>query len=393
MKLLIFIYLLSSSILAFETSCKALVRGKNRKLVSKTVKIKDLTSKTHFQGKFIKVLKRDSNEAISFNSPEAFRACTVYYHSTIAKDYFKNNFKLKKFRRPRAINMRIEMDLGFEESVHMMHENNGLFYNNAVTIPPSGHSRIVDKPWHYEIWYAPKKPVKVDNTIYRSSELITSGVFMSQLLLGVGQSQATTIGIDIVRGSAFEAGFYAQSLALSIGVTAVVPNILKWISKPFKQTLYLDSSMIPEVIYHEYSHYALSDHLSIDRHAPVVEGVANYFAAMIGKTDTILGSTKGYSKGLVEIDAKDSKNYAYSMEDKKYAQLDFSFKFLYGIKDTFGEKVATNLILEAIKEMGATPGRSLKRDLLPALKYALYKNHNTLSNHYLFNILLQRFGF
>jgi hypothetical protein len=393
MKLVIFIYLLSNSLFAFESTCKALVRGKKNKLVVKTVQIKDLVSKTHFHGEYLKVLKRNSEEVIAFDSPDAFRACTVYYHSTIAKDYFKTNFDLKRFERARTLKLRIEMDLGFEESVHMMHENNGLFYNNAVTIPPSGNSRITDKPWHYEIWFAPKKPVKIDNSIYRSSQIVTSGPFMSQLLLGVGQSQATTIGIDLVRGSGFGASFYAKTLAMSVGITAVVPNILKWVSKPFKQNLFLDSGLIPEVIYHEYSHYALSEHLKIDTHAPVVEGVANFFAATIGKTDSILKSTKGYSKGLVEISAKDSKNYAYSMEDKKYAQLDFSFKFLYAFKETYGKEVGTQLIFAAIKEMGLTTGRDLKDDLIPALKKSIFKNQNSLSNHYLFNILLQRFGF
>ncbi len=393
MKLLIFIYLLSSSLFAFESDCKALVRNHKRKLIVKTVKIKDLVSKTHFHGRYFKVLKRNSEDAIAFNSPDSFRACTVYYHSTLAKDYFKNNFELKRLQRPRAIKLRIEMNLGFEESVHMMHENNGLFYNNAVTIPPSTNSRIIDKPWFYEIWFAPKKPVKIDSSIYRASELVTSGPFMSSLLLGVGQSQATTIGIDLIRGTEFGAGFYTKTLALSIGVTAIVPSLLKWLSKPFKQTLYLDSAMIPEVIYHEYSHYALSEFLSIDKHAPVVEGVANYFAAIIGKTDSILDSTRGHSKGLVEISAKDTKNYKYSMEDKKYAQLDFSFKFLYAIKKTFGQEVGTSIIFNAIKLLSNRTGRELKSDLIPALKEAITKNHNSITNHFKFNSLLQEFGF
>jgi hypothetical protein len=216
---------------------------------------------------------------------------------------------------------------------------------------------------------------------------------MTSLLLGVGQSQATTIGVDLVRGTSFGASFYAQSLALSIGVTAVVPHALKWASKPFKNTLYLDSAMIPEVIYHEYAHYALSEHLSIDKHAPVVEGVANFYAAMIGKTDSILNRTKGYSKGLVEIDAKKGKMYAYSMEDSKYAQLDFSFKFLYGLKTQFGEEEASKLVYEAVKLLGQREGKELKRDLIPSLKEALLKQDNSISTLFRFNTVLQEFGF
>ncbi len=393
MKLLIFIYLLSSSLFALESECNALVRGHKKKLVIKKVQIKDLVSTTHFHGEYLKIIKKNSEGPVAFDSTDALRACTVYYHSTIAKDFFISNFALKRFERARTINLRIEMDLGFEESVHMMHENNGLFYNNAVTIPPSGQSRIVDRPWFYEIWFAPKKPVKVDNSTYRAAEIITSGPFMSSLLLGVGQSQATTIGIDLVRGTGFGAGFYAQSLAMSIGVTAVVPHVLKWATKPFKNTLYLDAAMIPEVIYHEYSHYALSEHLSIDKHAPVVEGVANFYAAMIGKTDSILHRTRGYSKGLVEIDAKKGKMYAYSMEDSKYAQLDFSFKFLYALKTQYGEEKASTLVYEAVKILSEREGKELKRDLIPSLKKALIKIDNSTFAQFQFNTLLQSFGF
>ncbi len=393
MRLLTFIFLLSSSVFALEKDCTALVRGKNRKLSLQNVTLKDLVSKTHFQGRYLKIVERNSEKAVSFGSSLSVRACTVYYHSTIAKDYFKKSFELKRLKRPRAITIRIEMDLGFEESVHMMHENNGLFYNNAVTIPPSNSSRIIDKSWFYEIWYAPKKKVRIDSSTYKAADLVSRGPFMASLLLGVGKSQATTIGIDLVRGSTFGTSFYFKTLGLSVGVTALVPNILKWISKPFKSTLYLDSGMIPEVIYHEYTHYALSEVLSIDTHAPVVEGIANYYAAMIGDSDAILDKTRGYSKGLVEINAKNTKNYAYSMEDKKYAQLDFSFKFLYGLKKTFGEEKASQLLFDAIKIMQKREGKELKKDLIPSLKKALTQKDSNLKTQILFNELLQKFGF
>lgn len=394
MRLLICIFLLSSSSLfAFEATCNAIVRTSNHKLRVQQVTIKELVSKTEFRGEYFKVVKQKSEEPILIGSRDSLRACTAYYHSTIAKDYFITNYDLKKFKRKRAITLRVEMDLGFEESSHMMHENNGKFYNNAVTIPPSNRSRLTEKPWHYEIWFAPKKKVKMDSSTHKAAQLITSGPFMSSLIVGVGQSQATTIGVDLVRGSTFGADFYTKTLAMSVGITALIPYTLKWVSKPFKKTIYLDTGLIPEVIYHEYSHYALSENISIDTHSPVVEGIANYFAAIIGKTDSILKKTKGYSKGLMEINAKKDKNYEYYMEDSKYAQLDFTFKFLYGLKDVFGEKLASNLVYESSKILGQKNSMEIKADLLSALKTSLKKLDPSKSKQYKLVKLFQKFGF
>ncbi|MCT4642166.1 MAG: hypothetical protein N4A33_07675 [Bacteriovoracaceae bacterium] len=393
MKLLIFILLLSSFAHALEYKCKAIVRNNKHKLIISEVTLKDLTSKDSFSGKYIKVLRRNETLAVKFNSVDSLRACTVYYHGSKAKDFFQQNYDLKRLKRPRAIVMRIEMDLGFEESVHMMHQNNGLFYNNAVTIPPSGPGRITEKPWFYEIWFAPKKKVKIDNNTYKAAQLVSSGPFMSSMLLGVGQSQATTIGIDLIRGTGFGASFYAKTLALSLGVTALVPQVLKYVSKPFKKTIFLDTAMIPEVIYHEYTHYALSEHLPISRHSSTVEGIANFYAAAISNTDSILKNARKYSRGLVKVEAKKDKNYEYYMEDSKYAQLDFTFKFLYALNGAFGKVYAQKLVFTASKILGSRDSLGIKTDLIPALRLALDELGATSAKNFKLQSLIQKFGF
>lgn len=389
MRLLICIYLLSSSLFAMDAVCTALVRDEKKNLVKKEVTIKDLVSNSSFAGRYIKIVKGTSDDPISFDSSYSLRACTAYYHMSVARNYFLKRFDLKRLKKPRAIVTRIEMDRGFEESAHFMHENNGLFYNNAVTIPPSGPGRITDRPWYYEIWFAPKKKVKIESSTYKAAKLITSGPFLVNMLMGVGQSQATTIGIDLVRGTGFGASYYLKSLGLSLGVTTLVPHIIKWGARPLKQKIFLDSGMIPEVIYHEYSHFALSEHLSIDRHSPVVEGVANYFAAMIGNTDEILKKSKKYAKGLVTINSKRNKKYEYHMEDKSYAQLDFSFKFLYALKTEFGKEKSEELVYEAAKFMGQSQNLELKAGLLPALRESFQER----SELYRFLTLTDQFGF
>lgn len=393
MKLLICILLLSKLSIAIEANCNAIVRDDNKRLRIESVEIKDLVSNNSFSGKYVKVTRSISNDPIKFGSKDSLRACTVYYHMSKAHEYFVNNLGLRHLKRPRAIISRIEMDRGYEESAHFMHENNGLFYNNALTIPPSGPGRITDEPWYYEIWFAPKKKVKIENGLYKASKLITSGPFLLNMLMGIGQSQATAIGVDLARGSGFGYSYYLKSLALSIGVTAAVPHVLKWGSKPFKQSIFLDSAMIPEVIYHEYSHYALSGLLSIDRHSPVVEGVANFYAAVIGQTDEILKKAKKYAKGLVTIDSNRNKKFSYKMEDQSQAQLDFTFKFLYALKVEFGEPLAQKLVLCSSKKMGKSDELSLKNGLLVSLQQCLDDFQTSRKDKFKFQKLIQEFGF
>ena len=41
----------------------------------------------------------------------------------------------------------------------------------------------------------------------------------------------------------------------------------------------LDSALIPEIIYHEYAHIALSDHLGLNHSTAVIEGMADFCRA------------------------------------------------------------------------------------------------------------------
>jgi hypothetical protein len=145
------------------------------------------------------------------------------------------------------------------------------------------------------------------------------------------------------------------------------------------------------VIYHEYSHFALSHHIKLDSHSAVSEGIANFFAAMIGKTDAILKKAKKYAKGLAIVSAQDNKNYEYYMEDQRYAQFDYAFKYLYALKTEFGEELATNYIYHASQKLNQRSPK-LKSDLVPALFQAVQTETNP-SYIYRLHQITQKFGF
>jgi hypothetical protein len=393
MKFLIFILLLSINAKAFETECIAQVRDAKMRLTSKKVVIKDLLRADRFDGRYIKVVSKKNDEPLRVDSPLSYRACTVYYHLSKAREFFIHELDLRIVKKPRAVVTRIEMDQGFESSVHFLHENHGRFYNNALTIPPSGASRIIDKPWYYEIWFAPKKKVVVDNKLQRATDIVSSKPMMRALTLGVLQGQVTAIGQDFARGLSLDASYHLSSLALSLGVTAAVPILLNQTTKLIKSSIYLDTAMIPEVIYHEYSHFAFSQYLSISHSSAVAEGVANFYAAMIGKTDSLLQKTKGFSKGLAKVSAKGKMNYDYFMEDSNMAQLDFTFKFLYSLKEEFGKKYAVELVYLSLKN-AKQDELKIKFDFIDLLKRNLGKVKSyQKGDEYRLIKIIQKFGF
>lgn len=80
-------------------------------------------------------------------------------------------------------------------------------------------------------------------------------------------------------------GPYWESVAWSVGSFAMMKIAIvsaKKLDRLFMEKYYyLDTALIPEVIYHEYSHYVLQDYLVLSHSTGVVEGLADYFAGEI----------------------------------------------------------------------------------------------------------------
>jgi len=68
-----------------------------------------------------------------------------------------------------------------------------------------------------------------------------------------------------------------SSLIMEFGYQFIDP-----ISKATARKWYwLDTALIPEIIYHEYAHAALSDHLVLSHSTAIIEGMADFFAGQI----------------------------------------------------------------------------------------------------------------
>jgi hypothetical protein len=121
-----------------------------------------------------------------------------------------------------------------------------------------------------------------------------------------------------------------------IGVMAVMfgsVELSKKLDKLFMNKYYfLDTAMIPEIIYHEFSHVALSDSLNPVHSIAVIEGMADYFATRIADTIKMYRSIKDFSTNA-EKNARSKTFYSPYFELENNASSDFTLSVLWLIKE------------------------------------------------------------
>ncbi len=357
--LLFFFVATLSNLRAYE--CSAWTRDDDKNLVLKKVTLNDLASDNSFSGRYFNIVSSISETPIAFNASLEnelqIRACTVYYHLTIARNYFLNQFPENHVRGLKTITIRIEMPYSFIDSSHFMHEDFKT-YNNSLTIPASNAAKLDSiAPWNYEIWFAPAKKVKVDNSVEQAAKMLGSSTAQESLRLGVLTSAASNFASQLAQGmtiTSFDGKVQIQSLVLSLAIVTVTPWLIEQFSSLVKRSIYLDTALIPEVIYHEFAHIALSRHLKLTHHSPIIEGLANYFAAAVGKMPAILHKTKKLARGLDKLKVNNKVKYESWMEDQKYAQYGFVLALLAEIRREIGDVNADKLIYHAHTKLSAT---------------------------------------
>ncbi len=362
--------ILSANAFAQEVSCEAMVRDKDQNLIRQNVQLEDLTSPDSFSGRYFKIVSAKDDKPLKFNQGDlSFRACTVYYHLTIARKYFVENFSDRHVRGLKELVIRIEMPYSFIDSSHFMGDDYKT-YNNSLTIPPSGRNKLTEvEPWNYEIWFAPKKKIKRKGAIQQAAKLLQGQDAQHNLRVGVLAGVGANIATQVAQGltlTSLEGKMYVESLLVSLVAVTITPWIIEKFSLVFKPTIYLDTALIPEVIYHEFGHIAFAKYLRPTHHSPIIEGYANYFAADIGNTDTILKKTRGLSKGLDKLNPNKKIIYDTWMEEQKYAQYGFTFGLLWDIRKALGPDMARELLYKAQTKLNSSS--NVRQDLLTVLE-------------------------
>jgi hypothetical protein len=326
-----------------------LVRGANFNPEVQSLEMPDLISTERFQGKYFKIVLGKGEEGISLTEPNLelrLKAATAYYHLNKARNFWVEVMKSDYVSELPPITIRLEITNKFSDLGHFQNESIEPQYNNALSIPDGSPMDGVDIPaWGHEIWFRPKKTILSKDL--PGSGLGPQGNPLSQYIkLLTGQVQSS-IESQMIQ-TTLQKLFYPQMLSTTyqtailkqIGTLALSSLILEG-SKHTDQLFlekyyYLDTAMVPEIIYHEFSHIALSDHLTLSLSTPILEGMADYFATAMSGRPEIASRIKLYSLSM----PKNGRNkilYNPALEASVYSNSDFVLSVLWLIRDHFPE--------------------------------------------------------
>jgi hypothetical protein len=363
MKNLILLFLVSISFcsLAWARSFEAVVRTGMNQAKIQPVELPDLISDSSFEGRYFKIVKGKSNEALSFDEDRelVLRAATTYYHLSIARNYFVNVAKSSFVMNMPQMIVRIEHTNQFSELGHFAHDNLDPQFNNALTIPAgSGLTSRGIKPWNVEIWFRPKKKIhindiKINNLASQEFKVLMHG-FRNQLHMQSLQRFIAQMVTSLTVNNAAVDPFSVDNLIRTVGSSLIMEFGYHFIDPITKATsrkwYWLDTALVPEIIYHEYAHAALSDHLVLSHSTAIIEGMADFFAGQIANSPKLAKHIKKYNTYNGK-NAKRKQNYAIQFEMTEYANTDFVFGLLWELKNILGEEKGEAFMFELRKRL------------------------------------------
>lgn len=283
--------------------------GKDR-LVKVARKLKELKDPSSFEGEYFKVVEGASNTAVKIDdSPIAQKAGNVYYHLTKAKDFFEG----LGVKQNEQITIRVDIVNKFHKTYHFQNPKIDPVYNNATTIDAGeGVDEYDISSWGKEIWFRPGKEVptgpefkKKFKRMVRNSIPKSSSINADTLLYTVLSS---AVSKDIEGSIKDSAQTLLQNYLTSSLLRFAVPELMIVFAE---KNFYFDAAFIPEVAYHEYTHYAMSDHVPPIVNNTVMEGFADFFAAKISGRKEIAHKLGDY--GSLVGSRKVSREALYSM--------------------------------------------------------------------------------
>ncbi|HXH76589.1 MAG TPA: hypothetical protein VNJ08_16575 [Bacteriovoracaceae bacterium] len=357
-----------------EREFPALVRTESNKPIQDMVRLADLVSDNSFDGKHFKIVKGKEEEAVKFNahSDLTFRAATTYYHLTRARDYFVNKIKSDYVKNMPKMVIRIDHKSQFSELGHFAHDNLDPQFNNALTIPAGkGFERRGIKPWGMEIWFRPMKRIHLSeiNVNDQAAQEYTAMLKQFRNMMHMQTLQRFLAGLmTSVTGASSANPFAMDSLVRTAGTSVIMEaayHLFDPLTKLVQRKWYwLDTALVPEIIYHEYAHAALSDHLVLSHSTAIIEGMADFFAGQIADSPKLAKHIKKYNT-FNGKNAKKKQDYMIQFEMTDYANTDFVFGLLWEMKKVVGEDRGEAFMFELRKKL--TTNSTIRGQLVEGL--------------------------
>lgn len=299
------------------------VRGKKQKLTIQPEQLKDLISDSSYEGKYFKIVRAKEEKAIAFDADPTLqlKAATVYFHLTKARQFLLDNLGVSDFEQKNGqLTIRLDIENKFHRSFHYIHESNAQVYNNAtsitcgkpLTLDVNGTSQSIPG-WGPEIWFRPSKKIKIEKKreIIKESmnELYPAHSYLDKnTLIYISMTAAKDNSIDVAWDSLKQMGINAGT---EFAVRKIVTEFVI-LSSP--SHYYFESALIPEVIYHEFAHLFLGDHLPPTVNNPLIEGFCDYFSARISNSPVLAKKLGDYGKMVTGRDGNSKAPYKLSLD-------------------------------------------------------------------------------
>lgn len=140
----------------------------SNRTIFREVQIPDLISNNSFDGKFFKIVKGKSNDAIKFNDEDEeliLKAANAYWHLSKARSFWSHEVEAPFVETLAKMTIRIELTNVYDSQGHFANDNRDPQHNNALSIPagitPDWVPENRKDSWGHEIWFRPLKKIDV----------------------------------------------------------------------------------------------------------------------------------------------------------------------------------------------------------------------------------------
>jgi hypothetical protein len=277
------------------------------------------------------------------------RAASALYHLEKARRFFIENIGYEEaLKLPKAV-IRLNMPYAYlspqQEKVNLKQAN---VFNNVQTIPGFAGK------WDSEIWFRPKKVVYQDELQKKASRRAVKSEVNTIRKVFLDIQIDTTIRSVLQGLFSSEAGeaFLVKSLSTQLR-SFLFSEILFEGFKVFNafatdRKYYSIPELIPEVVYHEYAHFAFQPYLVPSHSIAVPEAMANFFAGLMIDSPEIAAKFRRAFRGK-RTNGRSADRYELSTESRNNVRNDFTFSFMWQLQDVFGETKAKQLLLSLIR--------------------------------------------
>ncbi len=307
----------------------------------------------------------------SWNEDEQLRAQTIHYHLNQA---YERTLKLGASTRLMDLigrltdyQVRFDVTSAYNRITHFIPSKRPVG-NLSLTIDAG---KFQGTSWPKEIWFYRSIPTQKTAGIYSFFQAVSEKNFRRALF---GQ-------IAISRSRKWLISQHSRSLVELLGWVGLFEGVLPLLtkaSKAIKTESWLDSALIPEVIYHEWTHLLMSPIFGMRSSTSVNEGYANYWSAKISGMNRLLENTpREFARGRYARERSGEKRPSYRVEYDDSpafrASGQFVFTLLMEIESVLGPELGMKVNLQALSYLNESS------EAFYALPDALLKSVRRLS--------------